>query len=97
MYAIISEIYFNIDYKKYIEYSRTRVSELDLLANIFSLMANIFTGVRFIFTFYSNNFNNFKIIEKILNKEPTKNHKTNKKKEMNDFEDNKFISTVKNF
>ena len=55
VYAIISEIYFNIDYKKYIEYSRTRVSELDLLANIFSLMANIFTGVRFIFTFYSNN------------------------------------------
>ena len=64
MYAIISEIYFNIDYKQYIEYSRTRVSELDLLANIFSLMANIFTGVRFIFTFYSNNFNNFKIMEK---------------------------------
>ena len=97
MYAIISEIYFNIDYKQYIEYSRTRVSELDLLANIFSLMANIFTGVRFIFTFYSNNFNNFKIIEKILNKEPTKNYKIKKPKEMNDFENNKFISNSEKF
>ena len=97
VYAIISEIYFNIDYKQYIEYSRTRVSELDLLANVFSLMANIFTGVRFIFTFYSNNFNNFKIIEKILNKEPTKNYKINKPKEMNDFENNKFISNSEKF
>ena len=97
MYAIISEIYFNIDYKQYIEYSRTRVSELDLLANIFSLMANIFTGVRFIFTFYSNNFNNFKIIEKILNKEKTKNYKINKPKEMNDFENNQFISNSEKF
>ena len=97
VYAVISEIYFNIDYKQYIEYSRTRVSELDLLANIFSLMANIFTGVRFIFTFYSNNFNNFKIIEKILNKEPTKNYKIKKPKEMNDFENNKFISNSEKF
>ena len=97
VYAIISEIYFDIDYKQYIEYSRIRVSELDLLANVFSLMANIFTGVRFIFTFYSNNFNNFKIIEKILNKEPTKNYKINKPIEMNDFENNKFISNSEKF
>ena len=74
-YFVICEIEFNVIYSQYIEYRRTRVSELDLLANIFSLMANIFTGVRFVFSFYSGNFNNYKIIETILNKGQPKKFK----------------------
>jgi len=93
-YLVICEIEFNVIYSQYIEYRRTRVSELDLLANIFSLMANIFTGVRFVFSFYSGNFNNYKIIETILNKGQPKNFKY-KPIEMNDLENNEnkqFIS-----
>ena len=91
IFAIISHIEFEIDNNEYTEYLRKRISELDILANIFSLVANIFTGVKFIFGFYSQHFNNFKIMEKILNKQ-TKKVKINEIKQMSDFVDNKFIS-----
>ena len=56
-------------------------------------MANIFTGVQFIFSFYSSNFNNFKIIENILNKgEKHKKGKIDKPVEINNFENNNLIS-----
>ncbi len=60
-------IKFEINTLQYTEYFRKRISELDIIANILSLMANIFTGIKFVFSFYSGNFNNFKIIEKLLN------------------------------
>ena len=94
LYIVISEIDFYINYTQYIEYLRTRVSELDIIANVLSYMANIFTGVTFIFSFYSGNFNNFKIIETILNKGQPKKCK-NKPMEMNNVENNEnkqFIS-----
>ena len=69
---MLSEITFQNDYTEYNEYFRKRVSELDLLANFLSLMVNIFTGVKFVFSFYSTNFDNFKIIEKILNRQAKK-------------------------
>ena len=59
-------------------------------------MANIFTGVKFIFTFYINNFNNFKIIENILNKDQPKKIKI-KITEMNYIENNKTISLKEDF
>ena len=97
-YILLSEITFNIDNTQYIEYFRKRVSELDLLANFLSLVANIFTGVKFIFSFYSSNFNNFKIIEKILNRQPKKNYKINNNPlEMEDYENKKFISIRDDF
>ena len=77
---------------EYTEYFRKRISELDIVANILSLIANIFTGVKFIFGFYSNNFNNFKIIEKLLDKKTAKKIIINKSQEMNDLENNKFIA-----
>ena len=52
-------------------------------------MANIFTGARIILRFYSNSFNNFKIIEKILNKKPIKKYKIKASSEMNDFDNDK--------
>ena len=77
---------------QYTEYFRKRISELDIIANILSLMANIFTGIKFVFSFYSGNFNNFKIIEKLLNHPAKKNYKINQASEMVDLEKNKFIS-----
>ena len=97
-YILVSEFTFNNDNTQYIEYFRKRVSELDLLANFLSLVANIFTGVKFIFSFYSSNFNNFKIIEKILNRQPKKNYKINNNPlEMEDYENKKFISIRDDF
>ena len=88
-YLKICQIKFNINYKQYTEYFRNRVSELDLLANIFSLVANIFEIVKMIFGFYSGNFNSFKIVEKLLNKSPpSPKNKFKKITEINNINDN---------
>jgi hypothetical protein len=42
--------------------------------------------------FYSNNFNNFKIIERLLNKQTQRKYKMNKSSEINDFENNLITS-----
>ena len=76
----------------YTEYFRKRISELDLLANILSLIVNFFTGVKFIFSFYSKNFNNFKIIEKILNRQTNIKKEINISSELKDLNNNNFIS-----
>ena len=92
IYLLLSEITFQNDYTEYNEYFRKRVSELDLLANFLSLMVNIFTGVKFIFSFYSTNFDNFKIIEKILNRQAKKNYKINNNIDIEDSLNKKFFS-----
>jgi len=91
-YLLLSEFTFNNDNTQYIEYFRKRVSELDLLANFLSLMVNIFTGVKFVFSFYSTNFDNFKIIEKILNRQAKKNYKINNNIDIEDSLNKKFFS-----
>ena len=69
----LCHIEFEVDNTQYIEYFRKRISELDIIANVLSLIANIFTCVKIGFGFYSHHFINFKIVEKILNKNiPTK-------------------------
>ena len=67
-FIIINNITIQIDYNQYIEYRRTRKSELDLFANILSLFSNIFFGAGLIFKYYASHFNNYKIVEKLLNK-----------------------------
>lgn len=89
-YVYICAIRFKNDNTQYLEYIRKQVSLLDLLANILSLMANIFTGTKFIFSFYSSSFNNYKIIEKLINKSQTFHQPTFNK--LNDIENNNFIS-----
>ena len=90
----LCNIYFRVDNTQFIEYFRKRKSELDIIANILSLIANIFSCVKIGYGFYSNYFINFKIVEKILNKNiPTKKIlKIEQSSEMNDLENNKFIS-----
>ena len=98
LYIVICYIYFYIDHTQYTEYIRARVSEVDIVANVLSLMANIFAGASFILGFYINNFNNFKIIEKILNKEQTKKIKIKKPPiQMHDLENDKTISLKEYF
>ena len=95
----LCHIEFIVDNTQYIEYFRKRISELDIIANVLSLIANIFTCVKIGFGFYSHHFINFKIVEKILNKNiPTKKIlKINQSSEMNDLENHKFISMKDDF
>ena len=65
---LISHIRFINDNTQYTEYIRKRISEFDIIANILSLISNLYFGAKIILKFYSKNFNNFKIIEKLLNK-----------------------------
>ena len=77
---------------QYTQYFRKKISLLDVAANILSLMANIFTGAKFILRLYSNNFNSFKILEKLLNKNSIQRHKIKENIQMDDLENNKFIT-----
>ena len=67
-------IYFNNDITKYIEYTRKKVSILDVLSSILSLISNFYFGIRIFYKFYSSNFYNYKIIEKICHKELNYNY-----------------------
>ena len=91
----LCEIEFVTDYTEYTQYFRKKVSLLDLAAKILNLIANIFAGIKIIMRIYSSNFNNYKIIEKLLNKSEKTSQTKNKLKEkfeMYDFETkNKFI------
>ena len=86
---ILAVIFTPIDYENYIDnYSRTKKSIWTSLANICSLSLTIYNGFIFVFCrFYSNNFDNYKIIEKILSKSNNKNinnnDKINNKKNIN--------------
>ena len=82
-YKIIGEIDFAIDYNHYEEYKRTPKSFWDTVANICSLSLTVFNGFTFIFVnYYSNNFDNYKIVEKILfNRKPEINKNNIKKNE----------------
>ena len=93
----LCEIYFSNDNIEYTEYFRKKISLLDIAANILSLMANFFTGAKIILRFYSNSFTNFKIIEKILNRQDNIKYKIYAPSELNDFDNNKFISIKDDF
>jgi hypothetical protein len=73
-----------LDFENYIDnYSRTKKSIWTSFANICSLSLTIYNGFIFVFCgFYSKNFDNYKIIEKILSKNNNKNfnNKINNKK-----------------
>ena len=65
---ILGEIIFQIDYEHYDEYNRTKKSFLDLISKVFSLSLAVFKSLSiFLKLFYSNNFDNYKIVENILN------------------------------
>ena len=81
-YRVICEINFNIDFNRWDEYSRTKKSIFDSLSNVCSLSLAAFNFLSFFLTgFYSNNFDNYKIIEKVIfNIKPEKKEKPEKEK-----------------
>ena len=77
---ILGQLIFRIDYEHYDEYNRTKKSILDLISKVFSLSLAVFKGLSlFLKLFYSNNFDNYKIVENILyDLKPPKITKTKK-------------------
>ena len=67
-YKILQEFHINNDHLIQEEYERTAKDIFDYIAIILSYFSNGFFIAKFIFNFYSKNFNNYKIIEKILTK-----------------------------
>ena len=66
-YRAICEIHFNNDFNRWDEYSREKKSIFNALSNVCSLSLTVFNFLSFFLTgFYSNNFDNYKIVEKIL-------------------------------
>ena len=73
-------------HKKYDKYQRRRITELDVLSTISALFTPIKLVFLFIYRFYSNNFNNYKMIENILNQK-YKNNKTIELKDLSEKKD----------
>ena len=66
-YRILGQLKFNIDFNHYDEYKRTSKSFWDAIANICSLNMVLLNGFSIIIgNFYSNDYNNYKIMEKIF-------------------------------
>ena len=69
-YKFLSIIFGTIDLGQYEEYRRTKIGILDVLSNVFALSITIFNAFVYVFcNYYLINFDNYKIIEKILSKE----------------------------
>jgi hypothetical protein len=69
-YKLLSLILASTDVEQYEEYKRTKIGILDILSNIFALSLTIFNAFVYVFCrYYLINFDNYKIIEKILSKE----------------------------
>ena len=70
LYKLLGYYNINIDLNKFEEYKRTKRSIMDVLANISALSMTILNIIVFVFSyFYSSNFDNYKIVEKLLLKE----------------------------
>ena len=69
-FQLAAVIRFNDDnFGYYDHYSRDRISIFDAIANICALITTLYGVVTFIFCgFYSNSFDNYKIIEKIISR-----------------------------
>ena len=78
------------------EYTRTKKSALDLLANVFSLFSNIYFIMSFVFQFYSKNYDHFQIIESIISHKNIYN-KTKPLTSLQDLENEKINNTGKDF
>ena len=66
-YRFMGMVEYEVDFNHYDEYTRTKKSFLVLISNVFSLSLGIFKFLRLFLTiFYSNNFDNYKIVEKLF-------------------------------
>ena len=65
-YFPLFQIQFTNNHNEYLLYKRKKVEFLDVLANIGALFSTIKFVFSFVFNFYSKNFDNYKIVGKIL-------------------------------
>ena len=65
-YKTLGKIEYSIDYGEWDEYKRTKKNIWNILSIIFSLSLTLFNALSVCLNFYSQNFDNYKIIEKIL-------------------------------
>jgi len=66
-YRILGQFLYSIDFSKSDEYRRTKKDPFDSVSNACSLILALYNFFSFLFvSFYSNNFDNYKITEKIL-------------------------------
>jgi len=84
-YKLLIRIELINDHSVYDEYQRSKKTELDVLSTISALFTPIRLVFLFIYGFYSNNFNNYKMIENILNQK----FKNKKLIELKDFSEKK--------
>ena len=64
-----------MDFNSYDQYKRTKISIFDVIANICSLSMTIMGGFAYFFSnYYSNSYDNYEIIEKILSKKKSGNN-----------------------
>ena len=87
-YKFLGTIEFHNYHEKYIQYTRTRINEFDMIGMVFSYWSLTLNILRIFFNYYSNNFDNYKIIEAILLKNIINNKDNNggnNKKSLSDF------------
>lgn len=83
---IIAEYIMTKGIRQFTEYKRKKISILDVLANIGALFSTFFTCFAFIFKYYSSNYNNYRIIQKIFNPNKNLNKNVEKTKKMENIE-----------
>lgn len=85
-YRVFGRLKFDVDYHHYDEYKRTPKSFWDTVANICALSITVFKAIYFsLINYFSNNIDNYKVMEKILQNTNFKPEKKEiKKKEMNE-------------
>lgn len=64
-YRVLGSVKINHLHNKYLEYKRKSVSILDIIANISALSSTVLSFISYIFKYYSENFNSYKILESI--------------------------------
>ena len=84
-YKCLIDIEIINDHLVFDEYQRSKTTELDVLSTISALFTSIRLVFSFLYELYSKNFNNYKMIENILNQK----YKNNKLIELKDFSEKK--------
>ena len=79
-YKLLVANYAQVEFFKFEEYKRTKRSIMDVFADVSALSMTVLKIIAFVFSyFYSGNFDNYKIIEKVLSKEKKSNKLINGK------------------
>ena len=83
---VLGEFLMTTGQRQYTEYKRRKISLLDVVANIGALFMTLYSCFIFTFKYYSKNYDNYEIIQTIINKKLNVNvTKKNNITELNEF------------